>query len=1058
MKHPLLVPVELRVMLAGSRERETMLADIAPHYERLASDSLFGDDITNDNLVMMSEHPGAHLHWLMPDALLHGIQDENGDLEFPILPNRWIVTRIWTEEDQIRRRIWMIQSDKISFDSDGIRTVEGMEKTPIPCLVYNDAERIWEPAGKNGSFYARLGDAQIYGEEEEPQQTLDRLTAVGMGDHMFAALYPLCRTVFGFYDAMEEGEGVYTYQVCGFYQNPTEDPLSDPAHLEETASEFGWTWDKDAGTPDGILCHGAVYGVSWKGKEKQYIDVSAVQAEVAVANTSAEALAAFFQKKLPHITGLERMLNALQCGILEELDSEDLDDGLIDLEDKLHEREFELLRAGENDQGRSSLSEIRRKRKDCGEEVYLYWHKYMKSRNSPFGSDEAEQFREKLEKCLDDWEKLKSQEEEEERKLEDLKKDMEILPAPEDPFYQPGPPVVMIADTGTVRTYRHGFQSEKDGTLPCRLYPVGKLEIPWEMRTLTVDAEDLLRQMDQAMRPVPEMVERLCCETLLLDQNAALFLASAALRKTGETGDEKERQELASQILNLQKAVKGAPFDISRQSWRQPWNPIVLDWQACLVPARKDARREDTFRHFKLGTIDLEPEDQEFGGKALPLGGQTFLTPHAGFVLGEALKKLLECYDPSSKEYQEVQEFAGEVQERQILSQKLTGFQETLQGLKYRAFLPVLVGDMKEETELASRVEKVMEDVYPVSEQGLDNDAYLPLRGGEFRLESLRLIDEFGQCRQMVMPEKVIIAESLENQETQSAVLPPRFPGGLRVKFDWICEDGGFHKALDQNTTPVCGFVLGNILEQNLQIYDQEGVFLGWLQDTDRGAQWRPRPGELGRLTQEMPEGMLGAFVEKVLTWDRTLFAKLLKQIDTFFTEKPVLNGAPETFHLAGGCFALAAARCSVEEWGLRKKFWGGTEVKENGYEKAAFKLRVGDPRRNKDGVIGFFSMDADGKLDLFAPGGEELTLSLEDSEQMLFMLLDPCRKVTIRTGFLPVYEVGLPAELYRNQAERLKLCLSMWPVLTDVEGAGVMIQEKYSILDDGKGEVEDDR
>ena len=76
----------------------------------------------------------------------------------------------------------------------------------------------------------------------------------------------------------------------------------------------------------------------------------------------------------------------------------------------------------------------------------------------------------------------------------------------------------------------------------------------------------------------------------------------------------------------------------------------------------------------------------------------------------------------------------------------------------------------------------------------------------------------------------------------------------------------------------------------------------------------------------------------------------------------------------------------------------------------------------------------------------------------MLFMLLDPCRKVTIRTGFLPVYEVGLPAELYRNQAERLKLCLSMWPVLTDVEGAGVMIQEKYSILDDGKGEVEDDR
>lgn len=1054
MKNPLLVPVELRVMLAGRRERETMVADIAPHYERLAPDSLFGDDITNDNLVMTSEHPGAHLHWLIPDALLRGIQDENGDLEFPVLPNRWIVTRMWTQGDQIRRRVWMVQSDKVSFDSDGIRTVEGMEKTPIPCLAYNDAERIWEPAGENGSFYARLGDAEVYGEEKDPRQTLDRLTAVGMGDHMFAALYPLCRTVFGFYDPMEEGEGVYTYQVCGFYQNPAEDPLSDPVRLEETASEFGWVWDKGEGTPDGMLCHGAVYGVSWQGEEKQYIDVSAVQAEVAVANTSAEALAAFFQKKLPHITGLERMLNALQCGVLEELDSEDLDDGLIDLEDKLHEREFELLRAGEDYQGRSSLNEIRGKRKDCGKEVYLYWHKYMKSINSPFGSDEAGQFREKLEESLDYWDKLKLQEEEEEQRMADLKKDREILPAPEDPFYQPGAPVVLIADTGTVRTYRHGFQSERDGSLPCRLYPVGKLEIPWEMCTLSVEAEDLLGQMDQVKRPVPEMVERLCCETLLLDQNAALFLASAALQKTGEAGDEEERQELAAQILNLQKAVKGAPFAISRQLWKQPWNPIVLDWQARFVPARKGAGREDTFRHFKLGTIDLEMADQEFGGKALPLGGQTFLTPHAGFVLGEALKKLLECCDPSSKEYQEVQEFAEEVRERQILSQKLTGFQETLQGLKYRAFLPVLAGDAKEERELAGRVGKVLEDVYPVSEQGLDDDAYLPLRGGELRLESLRLIDEFGQCRQMVMPEKVIIAESLKNQETQSAVLPPRFPGGVRVKFDWICED----KDLDQNAASVCGFVLGNILEQNLQIYDREGVFLGWLQDTDRGVQWRVRPGELGRLTQEMPEGMLGAFVEKVLTWNRALFAKLLKQIDTFFTEKPVLNGAPETFHLAGGCFALATARCSVEEYGLRKKFWGGSEVKENGYERAAFKLRVGDPRRNKDGVIGFFSVDIDEKPDLFAFGGEELTLSLEDSERMLLVLLDPCRKVTIRTGFLPVYEVGLPAQLYRNQAERLKLCLSMWPVLTEVEGARVMIQEKYGVLEDGKDEADHDR
>ena len=55
---PLLVPIELRVLLLGGREQERPLADMAPHYERMDQDSLFGDDITNDGLVMESGLPG----------------------------------------------------------------------------------------------------------------------------------------------------------------------------------------------------------------------------------------------------------------------------------------------------------------------------------------------------------------------------------------------------------------------------------------------------------------------------------------------------------------------------------------------------------------------------------------------------------------------------------------------------------------------------------------------------------------------------------------------------------------------------------------------------------------------------------------------------------------------------------------------------------------------------------------------------------------------------------------------------------------------------------------
>ena len=113
-QNPLYVPVELNVLLLGKSETERPLRDVFPKYDRLGENGLFGDDITNDNPVFRWGKPGAHLHWLMPDALLRGCQREDGEMEFPELPNRWIVIRLSSEGDHIRRKAWIIQSDKLS--------------------------------------------------------------------------------------------------------------------------------------------------------------------------------------------------------------------------------------------------------------------------------------------------------------------------------------------------------------------------------------------------------------------------------------------------------------------------------------------------------------------------------------------------------------------------------------------------------------------------------------------------------------------------------------------------------------------------------------------------------------------------------------------------------------------------------------------------------------------------------------------------------------------------------------------------------------------------------
>lgn len=1085
---PLLVPIELRVLLLGGREQERPLADVAPHYERMDQDSLFGDDITNDGLVMESGLPGAHLHWLMPDALLRGEQNEAGDLEFPQLPNRWIVLRLWPEGDRIRRKAWMVQSDRISFGEEGRTTAEGMRKTSIPCLAYNEEKGIWEPAGEGGSYHAYLGGAEIYGEEQEPQRTLEQLTAVGMGDHLFSALYPLCRTVFGFYDPLEEaGEGVYTYQVCGFYQDPGKDPLTDPERAAETMREYGWSWSEE-GIPDSTLCHGAVYGVRWKGKGERYIETGAVEAEVTVANTSAEALAACFQKKLPQAEGLERLLNALQSGLLDEFDDQDQTDGLIGLEDQLHERQFDLLRAGEDygirpadisgqnaapglsKQAYEEVRQIREtvrqrdrvkaERQSRGEVVYLYWHKYMKQKTSPFDSEGAEKYREKLEEQLCLWEQSKEEEEGLSRQLRKLEQEaaplleaegakLERVPQPV--FYQPSPPVVLIADTGAVRTYRHGFQSGEDGTLACRRCPIDSLWIRLE-KPVDVSGQDLEQRSEPLEKPLPKLVERLCRETILLSGDFTSFLAGIAAAKAGLSETE-ELEEVVGQIRRAQMQCQDGPDDLAFQAWKMPWNPLVLDWQAGLRPARANPDREDTSAYFQLGDIDLEPT-AEFRGKEIRLGGRTLLTPHAPFVMGEALKKLAEGLEEGSGEYQEVCQFIRELKDRQILSQKLTGLDETLLGLKRTAFLPVLSGADEEDESLAVRVNQAVEDVYPVSGQGLDRSHYLSLRGGAFRLTSLGLIDEFGQYRQMVLPQTVIMGESMRWKDPQTALMPPRFPGGARVNFDWICEGQGFRGALDENSSPVSGFVRGNLLERELQIYDPEGEFLGWVQDSDTGVRWKRFPGTSGR-KRELPETLLGRFVKAVLSWDRDRFEELLEWIDLFFSKKPVLGETPGSVRLAGGCFALAAAEYSVEGQGLPRYFWGGEEIAGNGYENAEFSLRLGDTRRDKDGLIGFFPIGEKGELGSFSFSGEKVPVTLRESGKKVLLLLEPCRRVTLLMGLLPACQFALAPEFYRKQMEKLRLCLDMWPVLEregDTDPGRLVIQEKYILIDEKEG------
>lgn len=154
--------------------------DVNPDIVNL-SESIVSKAFQNRNLYLK---PGIHLHWALPDALTKA----GADGEFPIVPNRWLITRK-SKEGELKR--WVVESDYLypatdKFQEDSI-TYPYRDTPNLPPFRYLGRKLIFE-------------DWINIQSGKESDQYLERLTAVGYGEPTFAAFYPNCRSVFGFHD------------------------------------------------------------------------------------------------------------------------------------------------------------------------------------------------------------------------------------------------------------------------------------------------------------------------------------------------------------------------------------------------------------------------------------------------------------------------------------------------------------------------------------------------------------------------------------------------------------------------------------------------------------------------------------------------------------------------------------------------------------------------------------------------------------------------------------------------------------------------------------------
>ncbi|MGH9114458.1 MAG: hypothetical protein ACRDWW_01375, partial [Acidimicrobiales bacterium] len=176
----------------------------------------------------------------------------------------------------------------------------------------------------------------------------------------------------------------------------------------------------------------------------------------------------------------------------------------------------------------------------------------------------------------------------------------------------------------------------------------------------------------------------------------------------------------------------------------------------------------------------------------------------------------------------------------------------------------------------------------------------LALRSGRLKITRLRLVDCFGQTLDLAGssdetpadPTRILVGDVLADPtQPGTGLLPPRFTAPARVWFRWADAASG---ATDGTIAPLCGFVLPNHLDGDLEMFDPAGASLGTVRgDPTSGVAFEDAPGRPATVGQSLqaalPDERMRGLAQGLIDWGRadtstnreTALSALLRTIDS---------------------------------------------------------------------------------------------------------------------------------------------------------------------------------
>lgn len=421
--------------------------------------------------------------------------------------------------------------------------------------------------------------------------------------------------------------------------------------------------------------------------------------------------------------------------------------------------------------------------------------------------------------------------------------------------------------------------------------------------------------------------------------------------------------------------------------WRQPWAPLFLLWtvKEYPLPYRTDQSGAAT-EHW-----EFEGRGHRWKGTGQRgygyLYGRSLLTSLPPFMLRGRVEEYLNRHGDAREE--ELRKRLADPANRDQIAQELRGVNGWLAQREASTHFDPLDG--KSASELTT---------FPQVARPVGSERFEPVRATQLLFEELTLVDRFG--RAVVLVATGPSAEQFRPYRAASVLpgtaqgtevtaestfryrfvqLPPRLQQPARVRFEMVSARDEFRGLYpgDQPgyadaASPVCGWVVPDRREKSLLIHDAAGQALGELLVAGRpgqeGVRWVPLPGssvldkadlrsaDFARAHPHLAPFLAGFGDDHRALRDLTAAVDLA--LHTIVS--PPEHADPYRALFTGRPLALVRARVRIElaappvyeaSW---KRILAGPGPKDGSQlRKIGWRVRIGDPYRRTDGLVGLF-------------------------------------------------------------------------------------------------------